>query len=80
MPLADRLAAEQIVNRRTRCSVTILLDELDNTDRATLLAAFGDTRIGNAMIARALAAEGHTHIRANTIGRHRQGACSCGSR
>lgn len=80
MPLSDRLTVEQQTNRRARCSIDILLDDLNDDDRDTLLAAFTDSRIGNAMIARALAAEGYGHIRANTVSRHRQGNCSCGTR
>ena len=81
MNLADRLNAESARNYRRRCSMAKLLEELDDADADALNDALGKPeQFSNGQIERALAAEGHGHIKSYTVMRHRNGSCSCGAR
>ena len=79
--LGDALAAEAARNWRARCAMAKLLEELDAADAAALNDALGKPdQFSNGQIERALAAEGHGHVKSYTIMRHRNGSCSCGAR
>jgi hypothetical protein len=79
--LADRLNAEAHRNWRARCAVQLLLEQLDKSDGDALRDALGKRdQFSNGQIERALAAEGHGHVKSYTIMRHRNGSCSCGAR
>jgi hypothetical protein len=58
-----------------RCSVAVLLGNLDAADRSALLDALSSD-IPAAVLGRALKAEGH-QVAQGTIQRHRKGECSC---
>ena len=75
MALAD--AMEQAGRpSRARCSVGVLLEQLDDADRATLQAWLAARSITSASIERALVSQNHL-IRQHTIKRHRKSECSC---
>lgn len=74
--------------RKTRqglpCPVSVVLDALDERDRAALTAELdrqvGDPkRLSNAVIARALAESGHP-VHQKGVERHRTKVCRCFSR
>jgi len=72
----DDIRAEHDAGRVTKCPVSRLLDDIENADKADLIAALDDKSIPNAAIARALERHGNT-IRADAIGNHRYGRCAC---
>ena len=81
MALGDALNNEAARRYRMRCALAVLLEHLGDDDAAALRDALGQPQaFTNGQIERALAAEGHGHIKSNTIMRHRNGSCSCGSR
>jgi len=81
MALGDTLKNEAARNFRMRCALAVLLERLDANDATALRDALADQpAFTNGQIERALAAEGHGHIKSYTIMRHRNGSCSCGSR
>ena len=56
------------------CHVTARLDAKTAADLDTLLA----TDVTNAQLASALTDEGHGHVKAHSVARHRRGACENG--
>lgn len=81
MALGDALNNEANRNWRARCAIAVLLDELDDADVTALVDALNaPQQFSNGAIERALAAEGHGHIKSYTVMRHRNGSCSCGPR
>jgi hypothetical protein len=81
MSLGDALNTEAARNFRQRCAIAVLLERLADDDAAALRDALGQPHaFTNGQIERALATEGHGHIKSYTIMRHRNGSCSCGSR
>ena len=81
MPLGDTLNSEAGRNYRARCAIAVLLEQLDDADAAALTDAIAQPQqYSNGAIERALAAEGHGHIKSYTVMRHRNGSCSCGTR
>lgn len=81
MALGDALNNQVGRNWRARCAIAVLLDELDDADVTALVDALNaPQQFSNGAIERALAAEGHGHIKSYTVMRHRNGSCSCGPR
>lgn len=81
MSLSDALQQQASRKYRMRCAIAVLLERLDDADAAALQAAIaGESPMTNGQIERALAAEGHSHIKSYTVMRHRNGSCSCGTR
>ena len=81
MALGDALNNEAARRYRMRCALAVLLERLGDDDAAALRDALGQPQaFTNGQIERALATEGHGHIKSYTIMRHRNGSCSCGSR
>lgn len=81
MALGDALNAEAARNFRMRCAIAVLLEQLTPADCIALIDALASPQqFSNGQIERALAAEGHGHIKSYTIMRHRNGSCSCGPR
>jgi hypothetical protein len=81
MALGDALANEAARNYRMRCAIAVLIERLDDADAAALTDALAARdAYTNGKIERALATEGHGHIKSYTIMRHRNGSCSCGAR
>lgn len=81
MSLSDALQQQASRNYRMRCAIAVLLEQLNDTDAAVLAAALtARDAYTNGEIERALASEGHSHIKSYTIMRHRNGSCSCGPR
>lgn len=59
------------------CGVEVVLDKLDEQDKATLLAVLADRAVSSAAIATALTSNGH-EINPAVIARHRRvGANGC---
>jgi hypothetical protein len=73
--LLDEVAALACTRRRERCSVSVILDSLDDDDRDALLVLL-DGRAAGAHIARALTNRGHA-VRGQTVQRHRARDCGC---
>ena len=81
MALGDALQQQAGRNYRMRCAIAILLERLDEPDANALLEALApDSPMTNGQIERALASEGHSHVKSYTVMRHRNGSCSCGTR
>lgn len=81
MSLGDALQQQAGRNYRMRCAIAVLLERLDDADANALLEALApDSTMTNGQIERALAVEGHSHIKSYTVMRHRNGSCSCGTR
>jgi tetrahydromethanopterin S-methyltransferase subunit A len=81
MALGEALNQEAVRNYRQRCAISVLLDQLDTDDATALTSALAQPNtFSNGAIERALAAEGHAHIKSYTVMRHRNGSCSCGTR
>jgi hypothetical protein len=76
MSLADALNNEVAMRKGPQCSVAAILDALDDSDRAALVAAFASTQPSTS-IARALLTI-NVRIAPTTLSRHRRGECSCG--
>lgn len=62
--------------RRLRCGMAVLLEALDDKDRAVVVQALADESINANAISRTLAANGHKASH-QTVQRHRRGQCSC---
>lgn len=71
--LADAIASET-TRKGPRCDTGRLLEQLPADQQADLLAAF-DSDVTTAAIVRALTKLGHRVP--TTVGRHRNGECSC---
>lgn len=81
MGLADAFKEQAARNYRLRCAIAVLLERLNDDDANALQAALAtDSPMTNGQIERALASEGHSHIKSYTVMRHRNGSCSCGTR
>ena len=76
MSLAKAFQAGPPLIKGPACSVALVLDNLNDEDRAALLEAFADKRWRSTDIATQLEAEG-IHLGAATISRHRRGGCKC---
>jgi hypothetical protein len=81
MSLADQLEALEPAVRGPRCSAGLLLDELDESDRAALVAALGNPRKQSSDIYRLLKDAGYK-VAESAIHRHRvlpdkPRRCSC---
>lgn len=74
--LLDEIRAAQ-EKKGAECSVKILLDKLDASDRAAIEEAFGDPAIFGTSIAKVLKSRGYD-VAGHTIQRHRRGGCTCG--
>jgi len=61
-----------------RCTVGILLDELNDHDTKILTVAMERPAIAGTAIAEYLTEQGHP-MNASPINRHRKGRCSCGT-
>jgi len=59
-----------------KCSVSILLDALDEADRKDLEAALADGSIPHTAISRALTKRGHD-MHDKRVAAHRRGECAC---
>ena len=80
--LSDRLAQAEPAMTGTRCSVGVLLGVLPEVDADALRLALsvpkGDrSRLSSRLISEILAEEGHD-AGAQSITKHRNGACRCG--
>ena len=73
--LAEMRNAED-ARRGPRCSVTVVLESMNDEDAADLRAALGDPTITGSVIARILRNRGH-RITEQSVTRHRRGACLC---
>ena len=78
MALADALA-EATRPHVPRCTFGLLLEALNDADRAALVQYADRRDVSGANIAKALKAEGH-HMGESTVRRHRAGDCTCGTR
>lgn len=73
MSLADRLPEPEVKG----CKVAVVMNRLDEADRATFTRVLAkDSGYSNRKIIAALRAEGHP-IGRTTIQEHRAGACNC---
>jgi hypothetical protein len=77
MALADKTPATKRAD--IRCSVALTLSRMNPQDRETLIGWLDDPRYTSAAIWRILTEEGH-QVGMQTVGRHRKGMCSCGTR
>lgn len=76
MSLREAFEQQPSAPGRARCTIAIVLDQLDADDRQTLLELLDDPLIGHTRIVRSLNAIG-VDIGDSTIGRHRSGRCRC---
>lgn len=74
MGLKESLEANKGSLKGPRCTVCTLIQKLDKSDSAALVAALEDETFTHAAIYRALQAEGH-RISATTVQRHRTRNC-----
>lgn len=61
------------------CGMAVILDQLDDQERAQLEEALSDRSITAHIIATVLTNHGH-RVALQTVGRHRGGRCACGTR
>lgn len=76
MSLAAALAAQPAARRGTPCTVGVVLDGLDQDDRAAAIQALADRTRTATSIAEALTSIGHP-VAKQTVQRHRRGECRC---
>lgn len=76
MSLREAFEREPAVVGKPRCSVAVVLDDLSDEDRQTLLDLLGDPLIAHTRISRSLRAIG-VDIGETVIGRHRNHRCRC---
>jgi hypothetical protein len=69
--LATALQSVEQTGKGPRCSVGLLLDELDDVSRAALIAAMGNPRKMGTEILEALVLAGITNVPVTSINRHR---------
>lgn len=72
--LADELKAYR--PGRPRCSFGVILEALDEGDRASVVAALDDPSIPGTHVAKVLSSRGHP-VKGDTVRRHGKGECSC---
>lgn len=78
--LAAALTAQTTRIPGPKCSVGILLTELDDLDAKALTKALEpNSGFKGSDIASALRSEGY-HMKGHTVQRHRNGECGCGTR
>jgi len=77
LSLADRLAEPPVQMKGPRCSIYLLLLQLDADETAALNTALADERFTSVAIADALQAEGYA-VKESPLRRHRLGRCACG--
>lgn len=77
MSLADDLSglANEPVSRM-RCSIGLLLESLDGSDRDALVVAVYDDNVRPTSLSRVLRSHGHK-VSEQTIRRHRRRECRC---
>ena len=76
--LGDALATEAATRKvATPCTMGLLIDRLDDEDRAELATYLGDPAVTSTAISRALRKSGHA-LADCTVRRHRRGECACG--
>lgn len=75
MSLVDRFANAKTPPPANHCPFRRFLDDLDETERAAVLAAI-DRGIPTLRIHSEIRAEGH-HVSRTSIAHHRQGICCC---
>lgn len=76
MSLADELAQAAEDSRRIRCTVALILQDLDPADRGALEAAMLDGTLTGRVIAEVLTRRGHK-VGSGAILNHRNKRCSC---
>lgn len=81
MSLADRIEAARPLPRGLPCPVSVILDALDERDRASLQyqlerPVWDPERLGNGRLATMLIEDGH-RIHQKGIERHRNRECRC---
>lgn len=79
MNLQEALATIEPSRRGSRCTVAQLVDDLDDDDRRTLVAAMDDPRIQTRVIVEALKQLGH-NMSTGVLARHRRRAGGAGCR
>ena len=76
MSFANRALDVQRGRKGGQCSAGVLLDSLDRTYAAEVLAVMADMSVYSSVIAEILGEDGHT-IAPETLNRHRRGRCKC---
>lgn len=82
MSLAKRLAEHTTPQRGLPCPISVVLDKLNDTDKAALIEALevpasSRERISSVSLSKMLAEEGH-RVHFKGIERHRNHVCRCG--
>lgn len=76
MGLLDEIASEPSRRSGKTCTVTLILESLNEKDRADLQQAIDDLLINGTNISRVLERRG-INLPPSAIGRHRRGDCIC---
>lgn len=76
MNLAEAIAAS-VKPKGTKCSVTLMLESLDEGDRAVMVEALGNPTITHTQLADGIVLAGLPRVLAQTLSRHRKGECRC---
>ena len=76
MSLRDQIIAETNIKKGPPCSVSLLLEDLNDEDRAAVIEAMADAKIPSTAIDRALLKEGY-RVGSHSLQRHRRGECAC---
>ena len=75
MALSERITEINELTRGTKCAYQLFLDEMEETDRIALNAAW-DKGVSQRVILRALRAEGYKTSN-ESINNHKSGNCKC---
>ena len=70
---------EHAKNQKSRCSVKVILANLNDEDRSALLQALDDKKLAATVICAVLRKQ-NIGIADATLRKHRTGRCSCGSK
>lgn len=74
MGLLDEM--KELAAKPTPCTIQTISEQLDEGDRADLIAAFADPSVPYRAIVEALRARGFK-IGGDTVAKHRKGTCAC---
>lgn len=75
MGLFDEMKEEAVI-KGPPCSVSLMLQEMTDSDRSEFLMACADLSIPGTIIAKVLSRKGFD-IKAESLRRHRKGDCRC---